>query len=229
MSAPCTLFPPLCKVMRFLPGLRRGMGLFLDAGFELVRPRRVFAPAGRPTFFAGAKKVGKETPNTSLFERSWPFHLTQLQRVVRSGATSIHSRVNDSFFRHRFPFSTVIPATAGIQAVFGIEGQGVRWCIPLIPAFAGMTKRRDQLWHEMLFRKSKPKTPPERQWRLTESRHHVCALASNRPSPNRLVLGVSLVTFFAPAKKVTRHAGADSRRGAARNGKVSVSPSIATS
>jgi hypothetical protein len=164
-------------------------------GPPFVTPRRECAPAWHLTFFAGAKKVSKETPNTSLFERWWPHHLTQLQRVVRFVATSIHGRVNDLFFQqHRdATFSAVIPAKAG------------------------MTKIRVQLWHEVLPRKSEPKTSHDCQWPLAEPRPHVCAPAPSYLSPNKLVLGVSLVTFFAPAKKVTRHAGANSRRGAKRN------------
>jgi hypothetical protein len=158
-------------------------------------PRRVFAPAGRLTFFAGAKKVSKETPNTSLFERCWPRHLIPLQRVVQLGATSIHCDVKGLFF-HRCP-----PATFS----------------SVIPAFAGMTNTGVHTKREVMPRKDQPKTWPERPWPLAESRPHVCAPASNHLSQNRLVLGVSLVTFFAPAKKVTRHAGANSRRGAKRN------------
>ena len=192
MSPPCTLFFSSA-------GLRGG---WLTPGMSAVRGT---APGSPPawglTFFAGAKKVSKETPNTSLFERSWLCHLTQLQRVVRSVATSIHGDVNDLFFRHQFP-STVIPA------------------------YAGMPKRRVQTRHELVRRRDQPKTSPERQWRLTESGPHVCAPAASHLSPNRLVLGVSLVTFFAPAKKVTRHAGADSRRGAKKNTNASASPPL---
>jgi hypothetical protein len=95
------------------------LGSFAGCGWPLFgAPRREFAPAWRLTFFAGAKKVSKETPNTSLFERCWFNHLTPLQRVVRLVATSIHRHVKGLFFHHPFPSSTVIPAEAGIQVVF---------------------------------------------------------------------------------------------------------------
>jgi len=200
----------------FLFSLRGGFSWF-------GTPRRESAPAWRVTFFAGAKKVTKETPNTSLFERWWPCHLIPLQRVVRSVATSIHGDVNDLFFPHLSPFATVIPAKAGIQAVLANDALDATPYIPWIPAYAGMTKRRVQTRHELVRRRDQPKTSPEGQWQLTESSPHVCAPAASHLSPNRRVLGVSLVTFFAPAKKVTRHAGADSRRGAKRTTKASAS------
>jgi hypothetical protein len=118
-----------------------------------VAPRREFAPAWRPTFFAGAKRVGKETPNTSLFERRWLNHLTPLQRVVRLGATSIHGDVKGLFFRQHFPSLTVVPD------------------------FAGMTKTGVPTKREVMSRRDQPQTWPERQWPLAESRPHVRASA----------------------------------------------------
>ncbi len=137
-------------------------------------PRREFAPAWRVTFFAGAKKVTKETPNTSLFERSWLCHWNPLQQVVRFVATSIHVHVKGLFFQPRLAvaFSTVIPA------------------------FAGMTKNIARLWNEVLLRRSKPKTSPERQWPLAEPRLQVCAPAPSHLSPNRLVFRCFLGDFF---------------------------------
>jgi hypothetical protein len=214
MSAPCTLFSPLCEVMRFLPGLSRGMSLYLDGGLVFGAPRRECPPAWGLTFFAGAKKVSKETPNTSLFERSWLKHLTPLRRAVRSVATSIHSDVNDLFFRHSLYSTYVIPAKAGIQAVLANDALDATPYIPLIPTFAGMTKRGDQLWHEVMPRKDQPKTSPEGQWRLTESRPHVCAPSASHPSPNRLVFRCFLGDFFCTSKRSYSAAGPNTRRGA---------------
>jgi hypothetical protein len=81
---------------------------------QLGTPRRECAPAWRLTFFAGAKKVSKETPNTSLFERSWLNRLTRLQQVVRLVATGIHGDVKGLFFRQEWLPTTVIPAFAGM-------------------------------------------------------------------------------------------------------------------
>jgi flagellar basal-body rod protein FlgF len=181
----------------------------------LLRPRREFAPAWRLTFFAGAKKVSKETPNTSLFERRWLNHLTPLQRVVRSGATSIHGDVKGLFFRHRLPATTtVIPAKAGIQAVSENEVQGARRYIPWIPAFAGMTKRSTQLPREVMFRRDQPKTWPERQWLLAESRPHVCSPAPNHLSPHRLAFRCFFGDFLCTSKESYSAAGPNTRRGA---------------
>jgi hypothetical protein len=180
MSAPCTLFFRDAA-------LHRG---WLAPGMSSTRST---APGSPPawglTFFAGAKKVSKETPNTSLFERSWLCHLTPLQRLVRSVATSIHGDVNDLFFRHQFP-STVIPA------------------------YAGMTKRRVQTRHELVRRRDQPKTSPERQWLLAESSPHVCAPAASHPSPNRLVFRCFLGDFFCTSKRSYSAAGPNTRRGA---------------
>jgi hypothetical protein len=148
-------------------------------------PRRVVAPAGRPTFFAGAKKVGKETPNTSLFERRLLNHLARLQRVFRLAATSIHGCVNGLLFQRRqlTTFSSVIPA------------------------FAGMTNTEVHSQREVLFRRSTPKTSPERQWPLAESRLHVCIPAPNHLSPNRLVFRCFLGDFFCTSKRSYSTAG----------------------
>jgi hypothetical protein len=187
--------------------------LFLNASFAgcglpwLVAPRRVFAPAGRPTFFAGAKKVGKETPNTSLFERWWFKHLARLRRVVRFVATSIHFHVKGFFFHHPFPSTTVIPAKAGIHTVLVNDALNARRYIPWIPAFAGMTERRAQLWHEVLRGKSKPKTLPERQWPLAEHSLHVCAPAPSFFPPNRLVFRCFFGDFLCTSKESYSAAG----------------------
>jgi hypothetical protein len=156
----------------------------------LGRPRREFAPAWRLTFFAGAKKVSKETPNTSLFERCWFNHLVRLQRVVRSVATSTRGDVNDLFFRHRLPATAVIPAKAG------------------------MTKRSTQLPREAMSIRDKPKTSPECQWLLTEPRPHVCATAPNHPSPHRLVFRCFFGDFLCTSKENYSAAGPNTRRGA---------------
>jgi hypothetical protein len=157
---------------------------FASDSFPLLgAPRRECAPAWRLTFFAGAKKVSKETPNTSLFEWWWPNHLTRLRRLVRFVATSIHGDVKGLFFLHRMPATTVIPAKAG------------------------MTKRSAQLWHEVLRRKSGPKTLPERQWPLAEPSLHVCTSASSHHSPNRLVFRCFLGDFFCTSKRSYSAAG----------------------
>jgi hypothetical protein len=157
---------------------------FAGCGLPVLgAPRRVFAPAGRPTFFAGAKKVGKETPNTSLFERSGLDHLTRLRRVVRLGATSIHVHVKGLFFHHRWPTTTVIPA------------------------FAGMTNTGVQTRRKALPRRELPKTLPERQWPLAESSLHVCTPAPNHLSPNRLAFRCFLGDFFCTSKRSYSAAG----------------------
>ncbi|MFM2450704.1 MAG: hypothetical protein RIS44_3154 [Pseudomonadota bacterium] len=163
--------------------------LFWNASFAgcglpvLGAPRRVFAPAGRPTFFAGAKKVGKETPNTSLFERFWLSRLTRLQQVVRLGATSIHGDVKGLFFHQE--------------------------CLPttVIPAFAGMTKRGTQPPRDAMSRRDAPKTSPECQWPLAEPRPHVCTPAPTHHSPNRLVFRCFLGDFFCTSKRSYSAAG----------------------
>ena len=108
--------------------------------------------------------------------------MTRLQRVVRSVATSIYGDVKDLFIRHTFP-STVIPAKVG------------------------MTKRSTQLPCEVMFRRDQPKTWPERQWPLAESRPHVCAPASSYLSPNRLVFRCFLGDFFCTSKRSYSAAG----------------------
>ena len=154
----------------------------------LGRPRRECAPAWRLTFFAGAKKVSKETPNTSLFERSGLNHLTRLRRVVRLGATSIYCDVKDLFFRHSIPATTVIPAKAGMTNT------------------AVHTKR------EVMSRRDQPKKWPERQWLLAETRRHVCASASNHLSPNRLVFRCFFGDFLCTS--IERYSAAGPRPGA---------------
>jgi hypothetical protein len=158
----------------------------------LVRPRRECAPAWRLTFFAGAKKVSKETPNTSLFERWWLRHLTRLQRVVRSGATSIYGDAKGLLLKRRqtATFYFVIPAVPGKR------NTGVQ------------TKR------EAMSRRDAPKTSPERQWPLAESRPHVCTPASNHLSPNRLVFRCFLGDFFCTSKRSYSAAGPNTRRSA---------------
>jgi hypothetical protein len=151
--------------------------------FVLGVPRRVFAPARRLTFFAGAKKVSKETPNTSLFERSGLNHLSRLQQVVRLVATSIHGDVKGLFLNHRLPTTTVIPAKEG------------------------MKKRSTQLLHEVMYSRDQPKTRPERQWPLAESRLHDCTPASNHLSPNRLVLRCFFGDFLCTSKESYSAAG----------------------
>jgi hypothetical protein len=138
----------------------------------LKAPRREFAPAWRVTLDAGAKKVTKETPHTSLFERRWLNHLVRLQRVVRLGATSIHGDVKGLFFRQALPATTVIPAKAGMTNIGGRH------------------------WPDMLIRRGKPKTLPERQWPLAEPSLHVCTKEPSHPSPNRLVFRCFLGDFF---------------------------------
>jgi hypothetical protein len=165
----------------------------LRVGFPVLGiPRRECPPAWGLTFFAGAKKVSKETPNTSLFERCWLYHLTRLPQVVRLGATSIHGDVKGLFFPHPLHSSTVIPA------------------------FAGMTKKEVQQWPEVTLRRSERKTSPECQWPLAESRPHVCAPASNHLSPNRLVFRCFLGDFFCTSKRSYSAAGPNTRRGAKR-------------
>ena len=166
----------------------------LRVGFPFLgAPRRVFAPAGRLTFFAGAKKVSKETPNTSLFERSWFKHLTPLRRVVRSVATSIHGDVKDLFFKHEWRSTTVIPD------------------------FARMTKRRGPMWRTVLTRRNEVKTSPERQWPLVEPGLHVGAPAPSHPSPNRLVFRCFLGDFFCTSKRSYSAAGPNTRCGVRKN------------
>jgi hypothetical protein len=163
--------------------------LFLNASFAgcglpvLGARRRVFAPAWRVTFFAGAKKVTKETPNTSLFERSGLDHLTRLRRVVWLGATSIHGDVKGLFFHHRWPATTVIPA------------------------LVGMAKRAVQATREVMFSRDQPKTWPERQWPLAEPSLHVCAPAPSHHSPNRLVFRCFLGDFICTSKRSYSAAG----------------------
>ncbi|MFM2447818.1 MAG: hypothetical protein RIS44_268 [Pseudomonadota bacterium] len=197
MSAPCTLFFRSAE-------LRGG---WLTPGMSAARGT---APGSPPawglTFFAGAKKVSKETPNTSLFERSWLCHLTPLQRLVRSVATSIHGDVKGLFFRHSLPSGAVIPAKAG------------------------MTNTTARLWPNMLPRKNKPKTSPERQWLLAESSPHVCAPAASHPSPNRLVFRCFLGDFFCTSKRSYSAAGPNTRRGAKKTTNASANnPLKATS
>ena len=146
-------------------------------------PRRECAPAWRLTFFAGAKKVSKETPNTSLFERIWLNHLVRLQRVVRLGATSIHGDVKGLFFPHRLPTTL------------------------FIPAFAAMKKRIRRLPCEVMFRRDQPKTWPECQWLLAESRPHVCAPEPSYLSPHRLVLRCFFGDFLCTSKESYSAAG----------------------
>ena len=194
--------------------------LFLNASFAgcglplFGAPRRVFAPAGRVTFFAGAKKVTKETPNTSLFERWWLCHLTPLQPLVRSVATSIHGDVKDLFFRHRLPATTVIPAKAGIQTVSANEALDALRHISWIPAFAGMTNTEVHTMREVMSRRDQPKTWPERQWLLAESRPHGCTPAPHPPSPHRLVFRCFLGDFLCTSKRSYSVAGPNTRRGA---------------
>ncbi|MFM2449009.1 MAG: hypothetical protein RIS44_1459 [Pseudomonadota bacterium] len=156
----------------------------------LGRPRREFAPAWRVTFFAGAKKVTKETPITSLFERSGLNHLTRLRRVVRLGATSIYCDVKGLFFPQECSATTVIPAKAG------------------------MTNKEVHTMREVRSRRDQPKTWPERQWLRTESIPHVCAPAPSHPSPNRLVFRCFLGDFFCTSKRSYSAAGPNTRRGA---------------
>ena len=181
---------------------------FAGCGVPLFgAPRREFAPAWRVTFFAGAKKVTKETPNTSLFERIGLNHLARLRRVVRLRATSIHGDVKGLFFHQKCSPTTVIPAKAGIQAVLGDEVQGVTRHIPWIPAFAGMTKRSTQLPCEVMSSRDQPKTWPEPQWPLAESSLHVCTPAPNHLSPNRLAFRCFLGDFFCTSKRSYSAAG----------------------
>jgi hypothetical protein len=92
----------------------RSWHCWFGAGSFFGAPRREFAPAWRVTFFAGAKKVTKETPNTSLFEWWRHRHSTPLQRVVRSVATSIQGEVNGLFLHQEWSPTTAIPAFAGM-------------------------------------------------------------------------------------------------------------------
>ncbi len=168
---------------------------FVGCGLPLFGAlRRVFAPAGRLTFFAGAKKVSKETPNTSLFERWWFNHLTRLRRVVRFVATSIHGDVKGLFFPYPLQSTSVIPA------------------------LAGMTKKRAQPWHEVLLRRSELKTLPECHWPLAEPRPHVCASVPSHLYPNRLVFRCFLGDFFCTSKRSYSAAGPNTRRGASNRG-----------
>jgi hypothetical protein len=82
------------------------------AGSFFGAPRREFAPAWRPTFFAGAKKVGKETPNTSLFEWWRLHHLNRLRRVVQLVATSIHGDVIDPAL---FNLNYLVPVASDVD------------------------------------------------------------------------------------------------------------------
>jgi hypothetical protein len=200
--------------------------LFLNASFAGCglpfsgAPRRVFAPAGRVTFFAGAKKVTKETPNTSLFERWWFNHLTPLRRVVRLVATSVHGDFKGLFFHQKCSPTTVIPAKAGIQAVSANDALGGMQHISWISAFAGMTKRSTQPPLEAMSRRDAPKTSPERQWPLVESRPHVCAPAPSHHSPNRLVFRCFLGDFFCTSKR--SYSAAGPRPGAVHGKPVSI-------
>jgi hypothetical protein len=148
-----------------------------QVGRQLGPLRREFAPAGRLTFFAGAKKVSKETPNTNLFERCWFKHLARLQRVVGFVATSIHGNVKDLFFHHRLPLATVIPAKAG------------------------MTNTELHTKREVMSSRDQPKTSPERQWLLTEPSLHVCTPEPNHQSPNRLVFRCFFGDFLCTSKE----------------------------
>ena len=96
---------------------------------------------------------------------------------IRSVATSIHGDVKDLFFRHPLPATTVMPVNAG------------------------MTTTSTQLSREVMSSRDQPKTWPERQWLLADSRPHVCAPASNHLSPNRLVFRCFLGDFFCTSKR----------------------------
>jgi hypothetical protein len=164
---------------------------FASGGLFVVGiPRRVFAPAWRVTFFAGAKKVTKETPNASLFERCWLKHLTRLRRVVRSVATSVHGDVAGLLFLREWPPTTVIPA------------------------FAGMTNGEVRPRHDLLPQGNEAKTLPERQWPLPEPGPHVCAPAPNALSSNRLAFRCFLGDFFCTSKR--SYSAAGPRPGAVR-------------
>jgi hypothetical protein len=193
--------------------MRAVFPLFWNASFAGCRwplfgaPRRECPPAWGLTFFAGAKKVSKETPNTSPFERRWFNHLTQLQGLVRLGATSLHGDVKGLFFRYEWPFTTVIPAKAGIQSVLVNELLESTQPISWIPAFAGMTNRSAQPRHEVLLRRIEPKTSLERQWQLAEPTPNTCSFALSHHSPNRLVFRCFFGDFLCTSKESYSAAG----------------------
>jgi hypothetical protein len=132
--------------------------------------------------------------------------------------TSIHGDVKGLLFREKRSPTTVIPAKAGIQAVCANERVDAARYIPWIPAFAGMTKTRAQPWPAVMLRRSEPKTSPERQWPLVESRPHVCAPAPNHLCQNRLVFRCFLGDFFCTSKR--SYSAAGPRPGAVLRGTI---------
>jgi hypothetical protein len=119
--------------------------LLSAGGSFLFAPRREFAPAWRVTFFAGAKKVTKETPNTSLFGERWfgagaqTWGLDSASGHWRSGNVFGWS-LRDITSRLLRNLVFVIPAKAGIQGMYRVapctSSPNTAW----IPAFAGMTE-----------------------------------------------------------------------------------------
>ena len=171
----------------------------MSLGLGLHRPRPGFRPGGRPTFFAGAKKVGQEsTFNTNTHGSSGADRSLTLGAAVtrcsREASLDSPRLFTDTRARTASRWTTSRRACAGAAAC--------RWLVV----------QRDQ---------AAARLGGERSWTVEQpfaraSGHH--RLERERAGCTRRAVGVafqvlSLLPFFAPAKKGSRPPGRNPGRG----------------